>query len=149
LGLRATPGPSTLQQVGSRESADPPRLVLTVLPTATSIDPGASIHPGRDPRRGAGAATLRVAVAPNPSNPGATISFWLPWSVPTALVTLVDPRGRRVRTLFEGPAAAGRKDLVWDGRDDTGRPLASGVYLVHASAAASTLAGVYKVVLTR
>jgi hypothetical protein len=42
--------------------------------------------------------------------------------------------GRRVRTLASGRHEAGRYLLVWDGRDDSGRHLAPGVYLVRLSA---------------
>ena len=37
--------------------------------------------------------------------------------------------GQRVAVLREGPQKAGLHRLRWDGRDDRGRPLASGVYL--------------------
>jgi hypothetical protein len=43
-------------------------------------------------------------------------------------VTLHDVRGRRIRTLWDAPAQAGTRDLVWDGRDGAGRPVPSGVY---------------------
>jgi hypothetical protein len=36
--------------------------------------------------------------------------------------------GRRVRGLIDRPLLAGRHRAVWDGRDDRGRPVASGVY---------------------
>jgi hypothetical protein len=41
--------------------------------------------------------------------------------------------GRRVRSLYDGPAATGRHSLGWDGRDDTGRRLPSGVYFARLS----------------
>ena len=50
---------------------------------------------------------------------------------PQALtVALYDLAGRRVRVLWDGPAAAGRKRLAWDGRDDSGRLVAPGHYLL-------------------
>jgi hypothetical protein len=36
--------------------------------------------------------------------------------------------GGRVRRLFEQAAAPGIYRVVWDGRDESGRPAASGVY---------------------
>ena len=41
-----------------------------------------------------------------------------------------DLDGRRVRTLRSGHATAGVHRATWDGRDDAGRRLASGVYLL-------------------
>ena len=43
---------------------------------------------------------------------------------------VLDLRGRRVRTLLRGPVEAGVHELVFDGRDDRGRELASGTYLL-------------------
>jgi len=64
---------------------------------------------------------------PNPFNPATVVSFEL---AEAALVRLrvVDSRGRTVRTLFEGRAGAGQFQQRFDGRDDRGRILSSGVY---------------------
>ena len=43
---------------------------------------------------------------------------------------IADVSGRRVRTLVPRPALADRWEATWDGRDDLGRPVPSGVYLV-------------------
>ncbi|HET7903276.1 MAG TPA: FlgD immunoglobulin-like domain containing protein, partial [Candidatus Eisenbacteria bacterium] len=45
------------------------------------------------------------------------------------------PGGRLVRTLFVGSLPAGSRRIDWDGRDDAGRAVASGVYLFVASTA--------------
>ena len=37
--------------------------------------------------------------------------------------------GQKVRTLDEGPVTSGYHEVRWDGRDEDGRPAASGVYL--------------------
>ena len=37
--------------------------------------------------------------------------------------------GQRLAVLHQGPEKAGLHRLRWDGRDDRGRPLASGVYV--------------------
>jgi flagellar hook assembly protein FlgD len=51
-------------------------------------------------------------------------------------VTLVvfDVGGRRVRKLVEGPQPAGRKAATWDGRDEKGLDVASGVYYARLTA---------------
>jgi hypothetical protein len=47
-----------------------------------------------------------------------------------ARVTIYDIRGRRTRSLWDGPIAAGRHSLYWNGRDEAGRAVAAGVYFV-------------------
>lgn len=79
------------------------------------------------------AATL-LPNAPNPFNPQTTIAFDL---AKTAAVRLAifDARGARVRDLLRGDVtSAGRHSLTWDGRDDAGRDLPSGVYLARLEA---------------
>ena len=71
------------------------------------------------------------AATPNPFNPTTALHFDLPQPARVWLdVMTVD--GRRVRSLSSGTLhPAGTARVVWDGRDDRGIPLASGVYLVH------------------
>ena len=65
---------------------------------------------------------------PNPLETDARIEFDLPNATFIEL-TVFDPRGRRVRTLFSGRLDAGLHALTWDGRDERGRRLGSGTYL--------------------
>ena len=69
---------------------------------------------------------LRAAY-PNPFNPSTTIAFDMPTAEHTTL-TVYDVTGRRVRTLVSGPMAAGYHSARWDGRDELGRPVSTGVY---------------------
>ena len=73
----------------------------------------------------------QMQVSPNPFNPRTTVSLTL---ARRGAVTLqvFDVRGRLVRTLHRGDLDAGPHELAWDGRDDGGATLASGVYLVRA-----------------
>jgi hypothetical protein len=64
---------------------------------------------------------------PNPFNPNTTIAFELPVAT-HAVVEVFDVRGRSVKRLLDRHLAAGRHDVVWDGRDRRGRSAASGVY---------------------
>ena len=66
--------------------------------------------------------------APNPFNSETVISWFLlePGPVRVEVFAL---NGQRVAVLRDGPRKAGYHRLHWDGRDDEGRPLASGVYL--------------------
>jgi hypothetical protein len=77
--------------------------------------------------QGRGAPSLSVA-RPNPFNPSTTIGYTLPRGGDTELV-VYDIEGRRVRTLVRGFVPAGDHGVVWDGRDDSGNGVASGVYL--------------------
>ena len=61
------------------------------------------------------------------------------------LFTRVD--GRRLATLVDGPLPAGRHAVNWDGRDDTGRGVASGAYLFRVRA--GTWSGTGKLLLVR
>lgn len=74
-----------------------------------------------------------VAVAPNPFNPRTEIRFALDAAGPVRL-TIHDLKGARVRVLRAGAMSAGDHAVGWDGRDDAGRALASGTYLVRLEA---------------
>lgn len=65
---------------------------------------------------------------PNPFNPSTTIRFELAARGPASL-RVYDVRGHLVRTLVDGDADAGTTSVTWDGRDDSGRAVASGVYV--------------------
>ena len=64
---------------------------------------------------------------PNPFAKQMTIEFTLPEPNSVQLV-VYDALGRQVRTLKEGALAAGHYSVVWDGRNDAGAPLSSGLY---------------------
>ncbi len=70
---------------------------------------------------------------PNPFNPTTRIEFGLSVDADASLV-IFDVTGRRVRTLVDERLAAGRYVTSWDGRDDTGRELGSGVYITRFEA---------------
>ncbi|RKZ09945.1 hypothetical protein DRQ50_14765, partial [bacterium] len=65
---------------------------------------------------------------PNPFNPSTVIEYSLTREGPVTL-TVIDAAGRRVRTLVQGRMAAGEYSVVWDGTDEAGRRVASGVYV--------------------
>ena len=66
--------------------------------------------------------------APNPFNSVTVISYTL-HKQGFALLDVFALTGQRVAVLHKGPNKAGVHRVHWDGRDDQGRPLASGVYL--------------------
>ena len=90
---------------------------------------GVSLHRTIDvPTLGAIVASLDTPW-PNPFNPSTTLSFAVPAGVSYDL-RVVDVQGRVVRTLDSGVSTGVRVDLVFDGQDDQGQVLASGVYRV-------------------
>ncbi|RMH89433.1 MAG: T9SS C-terminal target domain-containing protein, partial [Calditrichaeota bacterium] len=70
---------------------------------------------------------------PNPFNPATTIVFTLP-RVSRITLHIYDITGRKVRTLVNEQMPAGRHEVVWDGTNDAGRPVASGVYFYRFTA---------------
>jgi hypothetical protein len=65
---------------------------------------------------------------PNPFNPSTTISFQLAAQEQVSL-SVFDVAGRRIRSLVSGEVlGAGPHTAVWNGRNDQGSPVASGVY---------------------
>ncbi|MBN1542823.1 T9SS type A sorting domain-containing protein, partial [candidate division KSB1 bacterium] len=65
---------------------------------------------------------------PNPFNPSTTIRFNLTESGPVQL-SIFNLNGQRVRTLVSRAMSAGSHAVVWDGTNDAGRLMPSGVYL--------------------
>ena len=69
---------------------------------------------------------------PNPFNPETIIEFDLP-DFDVVSLTLFNMKGQKVRELFQGLHQAGRVQINWDGRDEAGRAVASGVYFYRLS----------------
>ncbi|MBC7187360.1 MAG: T9SS type A sorting domain-containing protein [Calditrichaeota bacterium] len=71
---------------------------------------------------------------PNPCNTSTSLALFLP--EPTeARVAVYDVMGEQVAVLCDGQLPSGEQRLTWDGRDDAGRLLPSGVYFVQARTA--------------
>jgi hypothetical protein len=85
---------------------------------AERVAPSRALGPGR-PNPFTRATTLRLALARS-----GRVS-----------VCVFDLAGRRVRTLADEARPAGEAEVHWDGLDDAGRPVASGVYLVRLRSA--------------
>jgi M6 family metalloprotease-like protein len=83
---------------------------------------------------------------PNPFNARTTIEFTIP-DQEDVRVTLFDVLGRQVRTLVHGVRQPGAHRTIWDGRDDAGYSVGTGVYLCRLTA--GTLADVRRVLLLK
>lgn len=80
--------------------------------------------------KGPGSTILPYADAfPNPATPSTTLRLELP-TAGRPVIQIVDASGRRVRSLETGLTSAGIHNLLWDGRDDEGRPLPNGIYFI-------------------
>jgi hypothetical protein len=64
---------------------------------------------------------------PNPFNPSTVIRFFLPTETPVTLV-IYDASGARVRTLCQGTLPAGYQSVPWDGLNEAGKNVSTGVY---------------------
>jgi hypothetical protein len=64
---------------------------------------------------------------PNPFNPSTNIKYQLPQAVQVSL-TIYNMLGQQVRKLVSAQQPAGYHTVVWDGRDNFGRRVPSGVY---------------------
>ncbi len=92
-------------------------------------------HPAKIP---AASIVTLAAASPNPFNPSTTISFSV--QIETALtLTVHDIRGRLVRTLASGKFPAGNHRVHWNGKDNHGRVLASGVYFSRLAGGGTTV----------
>jgi len=69
---------------------------------------------------------------PNPFNPETSIAFELR-DAGRAKLAIYNAKGQKVRVLLDQELPSGRQVRVWDGRDDWGRPCASGVYFARLS----------------
>ncbi len=74
-------------------------------------------------------ATLRVPL-PNPGLGASRIRYALPADETPVVLGIYDLLGRRIRTLVDGPRQGREHGVIWDGRNDAGQAVASGVYLV-------------------
>jgi hypothetical protein len=105
--------------------------LANVLDILTSVPPG-----GQVPER----HILSVSNYPNPFNAGTQIEFSLP-EADRAALRIYNIKGQLVRILLDTNLGPGQHLVPWDGRDDTGHRVASGVYFCQLEYAGSAQAG--------
>jgi hypothetical protein len=136
-----TPSPTTLVHATTSTGwADPEHDGGAVFYQVTALDDAGNES---DPAV-AGAVTAAPAPAPrafalhanvpNPFNPATTIRYDVPHNGSRVSLRVYDVTGGLVRTLVDRVESAGEKSVAWNGRDDSDRPLASGVYFYRLAA---------------
>jgi hypothetical protein len=71
---------------------------------------------------------------PNPFNPKTMIGYDVPAGGGHVTLRIYDVGGRLVRTLVDGAETPGRKTVTWEGRNNRGQQVATGVYFYRMTA---------------
>jgi hypothetical protein len=94
----------------------------------TGIEPTPTVH------------ALRLSQnQPNPFNPTTTIHYEIPTGGADVSLVVYDIKGRTIRTLASGFDTEGPKTATWNGRNDSGQPVASGLYLYRLTSGSTSL----------
>lgn len=119
------------EQNESRFANNGSEVVVTVfVPEGVAAVPGDGGVGGPDGDAGSGTSRILLYSSfPNPLAAGSTsIRFQVPQTAARADLTVFDIRGRRVKLLVSEVLPQGEHARAWDGSDDSGRQVASGVY---------------------
>jgi PKD repeat protein len=101
---------------------------IPIIITARTLSDGVPIRGAIDMVK-QGSSSLTSAAAPNPLNPETAISYSVETGG-TVSVRIFSVAGRLVRSLSEEPAEAGSYQVRWNGRDEEGHPVPTGIYFV-------------------
>lgn len=78
-------------------------------------------------------ATALLGNYPNPFNPETVITYSVKDPAPVR-IEIFNAKGQRVRTLVNADQPTGWYKALWNGKDDRGRPVSSGVYMYRMTA---------------
>lgn len=115
-----------------------PRPLLTAnlgfwLPNEETLVEGFTPPSGRD-------MPYSLDITPNPFGETTVVSYWLPDQAQIVL-TIFDERGNQVHLMSFGTQEPGMHRYLWDGMDDAGTRLSSGVYFCKLEAQAGFVSG--------
>ncbi len=85
---------------------------------------------------------------PNPFNPATTIRYGLP-EVSDLSIVIYDVRGRMIKSWIIESQAAGWHELIWQGRDQSGQSVATGLYLARLQVVNGSYSKVIKMLYLR
>jgi len=126
---------STTVQYSSKEGADKPELVIQMGAITAMIN--TLLKPAESYSELPAQITLSPSY-PNPFNAQTVIEYTLPEAAPVRL-EIYNIAGQVVRHLINEAQTPGYKQIRWDGRDDAGREVSTGVYLYRLQAGAQTI----------
>jgi len=84
-----------------------------------------------------GVQALKLSAYPNPFQLSSSITYELPKAANTKL-DIYNLRGQRIRSLAQEQQSSGTHTLHWDGCDDTGHQVSSGIYLLRLTSEGRT-----------
>jgi len=102
--------------------ADLPQIVIPITLVAVSNED--LVNP---------AVTSLMGNYPNPFNPTTTIRFALS-EAGKVQISVYNLKGQRVKSLLNSDVSAGTHQIIWDGKDDRGSSVASGIYFYRMEA---------------
>ena len=73
-------------------------------------------------------AETKFICYPNPFNPTTTIKFSIPEKIKVEL-TVYNIKGQKIKTLVHNEFTKGSHSIIWNGDDESGKPVSSGIYL--------------------
>ncbi len=97
---------------------------LNGVPGSVYIDTGSASDDPTVPT----VVTELVGNYPNPFNPSTTISYTLAAKAQPVTLAIYNLKGQVVRTLVQGEISQGRHSVLWDGKDNAGQGVSSGIY---------------------
>ncbi len=99
------------------------------------LEPSRLVGTAGEPAQPAGPDRLAASLLAGPGlGHGSAVIRYAITAAAEVRLEIYDNSGRRVRTLARGQLAAGTHSSIWDGTDDTGRRVGSGVYLIRLTA---------------
>jgi len=131
-------GSTNIAGYDSKEGVNRPQLVISA---SAGVPPSVSVEPVREFASSIADVSLKSSgpgvprewalrrIYPNPLNARTSIRLEVPRSG-TVNLAIFDVMGRAVRTLVDGELPAGVHEVSWDGHNDSGARVSSGVYLV-------------------
>lgn len=66
---------------------------------------------------------------PNPFNPETTIAFTLENNSDRLTLAVYNALGQKIKTLWDGPKTSGYHRVTWDGTNETGQRVSTGIYI--------------------
>jgi hypothetical protein len=129
-------GTNNLVKYSSKEGAHPPELVIE---TVTGVAPVAQ-EPAFDEMAAPAHITVLYPGHPNPFNAQIAIEYDLPKESKVRL-TVYNLLSQEIRTLVDATQTAGHQRAMWDGKNQQGESVSSGVYFFQLQAGANRLIG--------